>query len=71
MRNVLSTVPRTLAHGENTSMTIAKSLTSLTTALSLLVILETRLNISIKTFLNNLKFNVMIPNVDSSKKGYF
>ena len=72
MRNVLSTVPRTLAHGENTindHCEIANVFNNCFVAVG-----DTRnrtLNISIKTFLNNLKVNKMVPNVDSSKKGYF
>ena len=53
MKNVISTVPRTFSYGINTTTTLVKLLTSLTTILPQLLKLESRtLIIHIKALLN-------------------
>ena len=53
MKNAISTVPRTLSHGENTTTNSCKLLTSLTTILPQLLKLQRgTLIIPINTFLN-------------------
>ena len=42
MRNVISPIPRTLSHGENTILTLVKLLTSLRTILPQLLIPQSR-----------------------------